>query len=99
MHDDWSDHPTVGSFTTAVLDVCGGEPWSLAEPFIERAWSLQQSEGHPAWSEIREDLERAWAVQQLEEDQSWSKIRDAVRFNWLAGVGDEKLIGTGELWP
>lgn len=99
MHDDWSEHPNVESFTTAVLDVFGSEPWALAEPLIERAWSLQQPEGHPAWSEIREDLERAWALQQLEEDQSWSKIRDAVRFDWLAGVADEALMGTGELLP
>jgi hypothetical protein len=99
MHDDCSQHPAVDSFTTAVLDMFGNEPWALAEPYIERAWALQRTGGHPAWPEIRDDIERAWALQRLEEDQGWSEIRDAVRLEWLGAVTAESVIGTGELLP
>lgn len=99
MHDGCSQHPTVDSFTTAVLDVFGSEPWALAEPHVERAWSLQQLEGYPAWSEIRDDIERAWALQRLEEDQHSFQIRDAVLIQWLGAAIEESFIGTGELLP
>ena len=99
MHDDCSQHPTVDSFVTAVLDMFGSEPWTLAEPYIERAWALQRSEGHPAWSEIRDDIERAWALQRLEEDQHSFEVRDAVLMQWLGVATEESVIGTGELLP
>jgi hypothetical protein len=60
MHDDCSQHPAVDSFTTAVLDMFGNEPWALAEPYIERAWDLQRLEEDQGWSEIRDAVRLAW---------------------------------------
>jgi hypothetical protein len=60
MHDDCSQHPAVDSFTTAVLDMFGNEPWALAEPYIERAWDLQRLEEDQGWSEIRDAVRLEW---------------------------------------